>query len=120
MLEPLLLVVGVVVGLIVPLGVVFPSVLLGLVIINEQQVGIVIKNFGSKSLPHGKLIALNGEPGYQADTLPPGWHFGYWSWKYTVKKVAMIVIPQGEIGLVVASDGVATPSDRIMAREIGR
>jgi len=64
------------------LGVFLPNIILGLVIINERQVGIVVRRFSTqnKSLPPGKLIALNGEPGIQADTLAPGWHFGYWSW----------------------------------------
>ena len=48
---------------------------LGLVIIGERQVGIVVKKFSNKSLAPGNLIALNGEAGYQADTLAPGWHF---------------------------------------------
>ena len=46
--------------------------LLGAVLIRERQVGIVIKKFGARSLPPGRLIALAGEPGYQADTLAPG------------------------------------------------
>ena len=51
--------------------------LTGAVLIRERQVGIVVKKFGSNSLPPGRLIALQGEAGYQADTLPPGLHFGY-------------------------------------------
>ena len=47
------------------------------VLIREQQVGIVVKRFSSSSLPPGSLIALNGEAGYQADTLAPGLHAGY-------------------------------------------
>lgn len=51
--------------------------ILGFVIIQEDQIGIVIKKIG-KPLANGKFIALNNEAGYQADTLSPGWHFGYW------------------------------------------
>lgn len=99
---------------------VLPSVTLGLVVIGERQVGIVIKRFagGNKSLPPGKLLALNGEPGYQADTLAPGWHFGYWSWMYSVQRVPVTVIPQGEIGLVVAADGAAVPPERILGKTV--
>ena len=43
--------------------------LLGVVFIRERQVGVVVKKFGSRSLPPGRLIALAGEAGYQADTL---------------------------------------------------
>ncbi len=52
-------------------------VLLGAVLIRERQVGIVVKKFGTRSLPPGRLLALAGESGYQADTLAPGLHFGY-------------------------------------------
>ncbi|MBE2268934.1 MAG: flotillin family protein [Anaerolinea sp.] len=97
-----------------------PGVTLGLVVIGERQVGIVIKRFarGSNSLAPGKLIALNGEPGYQADTLPPGWHFGYWTWMYSVQRVPVTVIPQGEIGLVVAADGATTPPEHILGKSV--
>jgi uncharacterized membrane protein YqiK len=90
----------------------------GLVVIKEREVGIVIKKFGSLSLPAGRLVALNGEAGYQADTLAPGWHFGYFPWKYRVVKVPVLVIPQGEIGLVLANDGNPTPAGRILARSV--
>ncbi len=58
----------------------------GIVIINERQVGVVVKKWGGKSLLPGHLLALNGEAGYQADTLAPGWHIGYWPWQYTIRK----------------------------------
>jgi hypothetical protein len=69
----------------------------GLIVIGEREVGIVTKKFAAKSLPAGRLLALNGEAGLQADTLPPGWHFGYFPWQYSIKKDGLIVIPQGEI-----------------------
>src|SRR6476661_7145566 len=85
---------------------------LGLMIINERQVGIVMKKFSGRALAPGHLIALNGEAGYQADTLTPGWHFFYWFWQYSVEKAPVIEIPQGEIGLLVAADGRPIPSER--------
>jgi len=89
--------------------------LLGLVVINEREVGIVIKKFGPR-LPPGRLIALKGEAGYQADTLAPGWHFGYYPWRFTVRKVPVTVIPQGQIGLIVAADGHPTPPERLLGK----
>src|SRR5690348_7395269 len=76
--------------------------LMGLVFIRERQVGIVVKKFGSRSLLPGRLIALDGESGYQADTLPPGLHLGYFRWQYRIIKTPVTVVPQGEIALVVA------------------
>src|SRR6185436_18725872 len=86
------------------------------VFIRERQVGVVIKKFGSLSLPPGHLIAVEGEAGYQADTLAPGLHFGYFRWQYRILKTPVTIVPQGEIALVVAADGAAIPSDRILGK----
>jgi uncharacterized membrane protein YqiK len=90
----------------------------GAVFIRERQVGIVVKKFGSLSLPPGRLIALAGEAGYQADTLAPGLRFGYFRWQYRIMKTQVTIVPQGEIGLVLAADGAAIPSDRILGRVV--
>ncbi len=89
---------------------------LGSVFIRERQVGIVVKKFGGRSLPPGRLIVLAGEAGYQADTLSPGLHFGYFRWQFRILKVPVIIVPQGEIALVVAADGASIPSERILGR----
>jgi len=86
------------------------------VLIRERAVGIVIKRFSSSRLAPGRLIALDGEAGYQAETLAPGLHFGYWPWQYRILKVPVVVVPQGEIALVLAADGAAIPAERILAK----
>ncbi|MBK8023585.1 MAG: flotillin family protein [Chloroflexi bacterium] len=118
MIEFLLPIAIVVVILVIILIFVLPGVILGLVVINERQVGIVIRRFSrdGRSLPKGRLIALEGEPGYQADTLAPGWHLGYFSWMYNIIKSPVTVIPQGEIALVVAADGASVPPERILGK----
>jgi uncharacterized membrane protein YqiK len=90
----------------------------GLVVISEREVGIVVKKFAvsGRGLPAGRLIALNGEAGWQADTLAPGWHWGYWPWQYSVRKEQVIVVPQGEIALIVAADGASNPPERILGK----
>jgi uncharacterized membrane protein YqiK len=90
----------------------------GLVVIGEREVGIVVKKFtlSGKGLPPGRLIALNGEAGLQADTLAPGWHWGHWPWQYAVKKESVIVVPQGQIALIVAADGASNPPERILGK----
>jgi uncharacterized membrane protein YqiK len=107
-------------GIVLVGGVLFFSSITGLTIISEQEVGVVIKKFSlnKRSLPAGRLIALNGEAGYQADTLAPGWHWGLFPWQYTVRKEPTIVVPQGEIALLVANDGTSIPSDRILAKVV--
>lgn len=92
--------------------------LLGIVIISESQVGIVVKKFSGTTLDSGKLVATNGEAGYQADTLAPGWHFGYFFWQYSVEKKHVIVVPQGEIALIVANDGLPIPANRILGKVV--
>ena len=105
-------------GLLAGWGLFSAPILLGLVIIREDQVGVVIKKFSSRNLPAGEFIALNGEAGYQADTLPPGVHFGYWFWQFSVAKASVVVVPPGEIALVVAAAGSSIPSERILAKVV--
>ena len=90
----------------------------GMVMIDEREVGVVIKKFGFRQLPQGQLIALNGEAGYQADTLAPGLHFGYWFFQYRVIKMPMVRIPAGEIGLVLANAGAPIASERILGKAV--
>ena len=92
--------------------------LFGAVLIQERQVGIVVKRFGRHALAPGRLVALDGEAGYQADTLAPGLHFGFWRWQYRIIKVPVVVVPQGEIALVLAADGSAIPTQRILGRVV--
>ncbi len=94
------------------------SYILGLVRIHEREVGIVIKKFARKNLSPGQLIALTGEAGYQADTLAPGWHFGYFGWQYNILKVPMIEVAQGEIAVLVSAAGAPIPSERILAKVV--
>jgi uncharacterized membrane protein YqiK len=92
--------------------------LAGTVFIRERQVGIVVKKFGARSLAPGCLIATAGESGYQADTLPPGLHFGFFRWQYRIIKTPVTVVPQGEIALVVAAAGAAIPAERILGKVV--
>jgi len=92
--------------------------LTGAVLIRERQVGVIVKKFGGGALQPGRLIALGGEAGYQADTLAPGLHFGYFRWQYRINKVPVTVVPQGEIALVVAADGAPIPAERILGRVV--
>jgi uncharacterized membrane protein YqiK len=89
---------------------------MGFVLIRERQVGIVVKRFAARSLEPQRLIALGGEAGYQADTLAPGLRFGYWPWQYRIIKEPVTIVPQGEIALVLAADGQAIPTERILGK----
>jgi uncharacterized membrane protein YqiK len=90
----------------------------GVVHIGEQQVGVIIKRFATRNLKPGHIVAMNGEAGLQAHTLPPGLHFGYWVWQYHIKRVPMVIVPQGQLAVVVARDGRAIPPERILAKVV--
>lgn len=97
-------------------------VFFGMVMIPEDKVGLVTKKFvlfgGNKTLPNGKIVALNGESGFQADALAPGLYWFYWIWQYNVDMQAFIEIPKGKIGLVNAKDGLELPTGRILATKV--
>src|SRR5688500_7109746 len=90
---------------------------LGSRFIPEHLSGLVIKRFG-RALPPGRLIAVDGEAGYQSRLLPPGWHWGLWRWRYKVLRVPLVQVPAGEIALVKAVDGAAVPPGRILAKDV--
>lgn len=90
---------------------------LGVRVIDEREAGLVIKRLGHPLAP-GRLIATSGEAGYQADLLPPGWHFPLWRWKYKVERVPLVVVPPGQIACIVANDGRPIPSEHVLGRDV--
>jgi uncharacterized membrane protein YqiK len=92
-------------------------VLLSTWVIAADESGLVVKRFGPP-LASGRIIAMQGEAGYQARLLSPGWHFGLWRWRYRVIKVPTTVVRPGDIALVVAADGAAIPSERVLAKSV--
>ena len=96
-------------------------VFFGLVIVPEDRIGLVTKKFvlvGKQSLPEGRIIATNGEAGYQAQTLAPGVYFGKWFWQYAINFQPFTIIPTGKIGLVLARDGSELETGAILARKV--
>jgi uncharacterized membrane protein YqiK len=85
--------------------------------VGEDQIGVVTKNIGFASLPPGKIIATAGEKGPQARILPPGWHPWYWPFIYDIDMKEMTTIPEGQVGLLSASDGLPLPLDTTFAPE---
>jgi uncharacterized membrane protein YqiK len=96
-------------------------VLLGMVIIPENKIGLVTKKFvlfKNKSLPAGRIIATDGEAGYQIDTLAPGLHWAKWIWQYRIDLQEFITVPKGKIGLIMARDGAQLPNGHILAKRV--
>jgi uncharacterized membrane protein YqiK len=93
----------------------------GVVIVPNDSVGVVTKKFAvgpHRNLPDGRIIALHGEAGYQADTLTPGLHIGLWPWQFNVELVKFLTIPPGKVGCVEACDGKPLPMGRVIARQV--
>jgi uncharacterized membrane protein YqiK len=85
----------------------------------NQKIGVVEKLWSLRgSVPEGRIIALDGEAGFQADVLRGGLHFGLWRWQYRVHKVPLVTIPQGKIGYVYARDGEPLPPNQTLGRVV--
>jgi uncharacterized membrane protein YqiK len=96
-------------------------VFFGLIIVPEDKIGLVTKKyvlFGQQELPEGRIVATNGQAGFQAQTLAPGIYFWKWVWQYEITFQAFTIIPTGKIGLVLAKDGKELETGRILARKI--
>jgi uncharacterized membrane protein YqiK len=106
----------------VPVLLVFgPLVLwwLSVKVIPNNSVGVVEKLWSkSGSVTDGRIIALDGEAGYQADLLRGGLHFGLWRWQYRVHVVPLVTVPQGQIGYVYARDGDPLPPSQTIGRVV--
>ncbi len=71
-----------------------------------------------KALPDGRIIATKGEAGFQAKTLAPGLYFWMWFWQYDVLMERFTIIPEGQIGLVLANDGSEIPMGNILGHQV--
>jgi uncharacterized membrane protein YqiK len=96
--------------------------LFGIIIVPDDSIGTVTKKFvifgSNRNLPDGQIVALEGEAGFQADTLSPGLHMGLWPWQYTIELIKFVFIPQGKIGVVQACDGKPLSSGHVIARDV--
>lgn len=94
----------------------------GMVIVPQDSIGVVNKKFvlfgKHKTLPDGRIIALEGEAGIQADTLAPGIHWRYWPWQFEILVQEFTTISQGKIGVVESRDGIPLPAGRVLAQKV--
>ena len=93
--------------------------LFGVVLVPENHVALVNKKYvlvgRNRALPDGAVIALNGEAGWQADTLPPGVYFWLWPWQYAVEFQEFIEVKDGQLGVIDAIDGIPLTKGRVLA-----
>lgn len=90
------------------IGIALVLVLPSIHIIGPTEVGLVMKRFSFKKLEDDNPVAFEGEAGYQAQMLMPGWRFKLWV-VYQVEKFPWVQVPAGEIGVVIAQVGAALP-----------
>ncbi|MEO8825725.1 MAG: SPFH domain-containing protein [Chthoniobacterales bacterium] len=93
--------------------------LLGVRYIPHTSIGIIEKLWSSRgSLKEGRIIALTGEAGYQAELLRGGLHFGFFPWQYRVHKQPLVTISEGKIGYIYARDGDPLPPVQTLGRVV--
>jgi uncharacterized membrane protein YqiK len=106
-------------GALIVLILLLPIVWLTVRYIPNQQVGVVEKLWSARgSVSEGRIIALDGEAGFQAEVLRGGLHFGLWRWQYRLHKVPLVTIPQGKIGYIYARDGEPLPPNQTLGRVV--
>jgi uncharacterized membrane protein YqiK len=88
------------------IGLALVAWLLGIRYIPHSKVGIVEKLWAGKgSLKEGRIVAVDGEAGFQADLLRGGVHAFYFPWQYRIHREPLVAIPEGKIGYVYSRDG---------------
>jgi uncharacterized membrane protein YqiK len=102
-MEEWLTIAGFSVGIIVLLYL-FIFQILGLRVINSNEVAVVEKWWSLKGSLKDSIIALNGEAGYAPGLLRGGIHFKS-VLMYKIHKYPLITIPQGQIAYLFARDG---------------
>ena len=91
--------------------------LAGVRYIPHDKVGIVEKLWSPKgSLTGGRIIALEGEAGFQAALLRGGLHAGFFPWQYRIHKQPLVMISESKLGYVYARDGGPLPPTQTLAR----
>src|SRR5262245_19676931 len=87
--------------------------------IPNNCVGVIEKLWSLQgSVPEGRILALDGEAGFQADLLRGGIHFGYWRWQYRVHVCPLVTVPQGRIGYAHARDGQPLPPSQTLGSAV--
>lgn len=95
---------------------VFMALATSFVIVDQDKVGHLKLIYGLKQLPPGRIIAMNGEAGPQAEILGPGFNFKpLLNVLYEVEQKPVTEIPENHYGFVVARDGLPLRPDQFLA-----
>jgi hypothetical protein len=86
------------------------------VLISADKVGHLKRIYLASDLPPGRIIALPGQKGPQAEVLGPGFHFRpLMNFLYDVEQYDIVQIPEGFYGQVTTQDGQPMPDGMFMA-----
>jgi uncharacterized membrane protein YqiK len=83
--------------------------------VKAREIAIKERRYLGKKMPPGRVVAVEGEVGIQADVLKPGLHFIFWPIERVESKVRLIEIGADELGIVEAVDGEPMPPGRVFA-----
>src|ERR1700755_436804 len=83
--------------------------------VGAREIAIKERRYFGAKMPPGRVVATEGEVGIQADVLKPGLHLVKWPFERMFRKVPLIEIGAGEIGVVEAMDGAPMPAGRVFA-----
>jgi SPFH domain / Band 7 family len=86
------------------------------VLVGADKVGHLKRIYLADDLPPGRIIALPGQKGPQAEVLGPGFHFRpLLNVLYDVEQYDIVQIPEGFYGQVTTLDGQPMPDGMFMA-----
>ncbi len=93
--------------------------LAGVRYIPHNKVGIVEKIWSPRgSLTEGRIVAAEGEAGYQAELLRGGLHKWLFPWQYRIHKEPLVVVSESKIGYVYARDGGPLPPTQTLGQVV--
>ena len=86
------------------------------VLISAERVGHLKRIYLASDLPPGRIIALPGQKGPQAEILGPGFHFRpLLNVLYDVEQYELVLVPEGFYGQVTTLEGQPMPEGMFMA-----
>jgi hypothetical protein len=86
------------------------------VLIGADKVGHLKRIYLADDLPAGRIIALSGQKGPQAELLGPGFHFRpLLNVLYQVEEFGVVEIPEGYYGQITTRDGQPMPEGMFIA-----
>jgi uncharacterized membrane protein YqiK len=86
-----------------------------LVNVGAREIAIKERRYFGAKMPPGRVVAIEGEVGIQADVLKPGLHLIRYPFERVERKVPLIEIGADELGVVEAIDGEPMPPGKIFA-----